>query len=121
MPHKLSGTTIVLISIGILAIAAMFERLLGHIWICECDTVKLWYFITGTSENSQHITDWYSYSHIIHGFVFYWILTLIPATRKLPVGTRFLIALFAEAAWEVFENTDLVINRYRSVTVSLDY
>ena len=48
-------------------------------------------------------------------------MTLIPATRKLPVGTRFLIALFAEAAWEVFENTDLVINRYRSVTVSLDY
>jgi len=112
---------ILAISVSIIVVAAILERLLGHIWICECGAIKLWYFITGTSENSQHITDWYSYSHIIHGFVFYWLLTLIPATRKLPMGTRFLIALGVEAAWEVFENTDLVINRYRTATISLDY
>ena len=63
--------------------------------------------------------DWYSFSHIINGFIFYWILWKVGG--KWSVGLRLLLALFVETGWELFENTDFIINRYREVTISLDY
>lgn len=103
----------------ILAIFASALFIMGQPLICECGYVKLWHGITESSENSQHISDWYSFSHVIHGFLFYFFLWLF--ARRWPVGARFIAALFIETGWEIFENTDFIINRYREATISLDY
>ena len=109
----------ILFSIILLCVFALTLYLMGQIIICKCGYVKLWHGITFSSENSQHISDWYSFSHIIHGFAFYGLLWLIG--RRWPWGLRLLLALFMETSWEIFENTDFIINRYREVTISLDY
>ncbi len=107
--------------IGALMVAAAAAILLwmGRNPICTCGTIKLWVGETNSPDNSQHIADWYTLSHIIHGFLFYGILWLV--ARRWPVGPRLLIAIAVEAAWEIFENTDMVINRYREATIALGY
>ena len=101
------------------AITAFIEHINGRILICKCGYVKLWHGVVNSSENSQHIADWYSLSHIIHGFLFYGAGALL--LRKTNLLWRFAFALVLECSWEIFENSEFIINRYRSATISLDY
>jgi hypothetical protein len=99
--------------------AAAYLLAIGREPICTCGYVKLWHANPGDSETSQHISDWYTPSHIYHGIIFYGLLWLF--ARRLPIGWRFAIAVAVEAAWEVFENSAMIIERYRAVTISRDY
>jgi hypothetical protein len=85
--------------------------------ICSCGTVELWGEV-GPNQ-SQMLTDWYSPSHVIHGFLFYMLLHW--AWPRAPLERRFLIALLIEAVWEIAENTPMMIDRYREATIALGY
>ena len=108
-----------LVLAAILFLTAAWLLSIGREPICTCGYIKLWHGKVVSSENSQHISDWYTPSHMIHGFLFFGLLWLI--ARRLSLGWRLVIATIVECGWEILENSDAVIERYRSVTISLDY
>src|SRR3954451_15444745 len=101
----------------IVAAAALALLAMGRNPICTCGTVDLWVGARDSPKTSQMLADWYSLSHIVHGLLFYAALALVG--RRWPVETRFLLALAIEGAWEITENTPLVIGRYRETTAAL--
>ena len=92
---------------------------MGRNPICTCGSVELWVGARNSAKTSQMLADWYSLSHIVHGLLFYALLWLI--ARRWRVKHRFLLALLIESAWEVTENTPMVIDRYRATTAALGY
>ena len=107
----------VLAAAVVLVVTALVLLAMGRPPICTCGEVTLWGPVGPTQ--SQMLADWYSPSHIVHGLLFYAILWL--AARRWPVERRFLVALLIEAAWEIAENTPMIIDRYREATMALGY
>jgi hypothetical protein len=101
-----------------LAIVAGVELWMGREPICKCGFVSLWHGPVD-NQNSQQIFDWYSFTHVLHGIGFYFLIFLV--ARRLPVPLRLLIAVFLEGSWEIAENSPFIIDRYRTATFSLDY
>lgn len=116
---RLTVSRALLFALLMLAAQAAIEYAMGRLAICKCGYVKLWEGSVRSAGNSQHISDWYTFSHIIHGFIFYALARFV--FPRSSVAFRFLVALFIEGAWEVFENTPFTIDRYRSTTIALDY
>jgi hypothetical protein len=113
----------ILATLAIIVATAAILLWMGREPWCKCGTIKLWHGIVVSPENSQHLSDWYTPSHVIHGFVFYgalWLFGRLTGIR-MSLGLKLVIATLVEAGWEIAENTDAVIQRYREATIALDY
>ena len=121
LPHRRA----VIASVVLALLAGAILLAMGRNPICECGTVKLWHGVVQSSENSQHLTDWYAPSHFTHGLIMYFFAWLLWRKWGLfggkPMRWALPIAVAVEAAWEIMENTPMVIDRYRAVTVSWGY
>jgi hypothetical protein len=105
-----------LIAAGLIAIQALVLLAMGLPAICRCGSVELWHANPAGPETSQHLIDWYTYTHVIHGFGFYLLLSLL--APRLP---WFALAVALEAGWEILENTPLVMERYRQSALARGY
>ncbi len=114
---KANKMTIAVVALLIVAFAITLSAM-GRIPYCECG-LGLWTWSAWSSSTSQLFGDPYSFSHLLHGIIFYGALFLV--ARRLPLRYRLLIAIIIEMSWEIFENTPFIINRYRAATASLDY
>lgn len=118
---RLSPKVITLLSLvlGMILVTLFYLRWQGRIWWCECGAINPVSFNVNSQHNSQHVIDPYTLSHVLHGLVFYGGLWLF--RKRLSLGWRAVIATAIEVAWEMMENSPLIINRYRAATVSFGY
>jgi len=118
---KRSRRKLLLIVATATVLAAMIGllRAEGRMFLCACGHFAVWVSNWCSSTTSQQLLDPYSLTHILHGFLFFWLITLL--LRPMPRGWQLWLALLFESAWEVFENTPYVINKYRTETAALGY
>jgi hypothetical protein len=112
---------LIIVLVQVISLYAM-----GRQPICGCGFIKLWEGDVMSASNSQQIADWYTFSHIIHGFIFYGLFIWISKkffkkSGGLPLGMLFIGAVLLETGWEIIENSSWIINYYRDNTVSLGY
>ena len=108
-----------LVALALIALTAIILLAMGRVLICTCGEIKLWTADVTSSDNSQHISDWYTPSHIIHGMLFYGLFHLL--TPRMSMGWRAVGSIFIEAAWEIVENSPWIIDRYREATIAAGY
>ncbi len=104
---------------ALFAITALLLRLEGRLWLCACGSIQLWSGQICSANNSQHFLDPYSFTHVLHGFLFFWLIARL--LSRLRPNWQLALAIAVEAGWEVFENTNFIIDRYRSETAALGY
>ena len=107
------------IALGVVAVTAGLELAMGRSPAYTHGPVRLWIGDVNSDQNSQQLADPYTFSHIIHGALFYGLTHLL--MPRASIGARLILAMTIEAAWEAYENTDTVINRYRAATIALGY
>lgn len=106
-------------SVAVAAAAAFVLRAQGRLWFCDCGRVRAWVGDAWSAETSQQLFDPYSFTHVLHGLAFCGLLALL--LPRVGWRWRFALAVAAEALWEVIENTNFVIQRYREATAALGY
>lgn len=114
-----ASVRVYLVAAGFLTFQALTLFAMDHPLICICGTVSLWYANPAGPETSQQLTDWYTNTHVIHGFLFYLLIWLV--APRMPLGVRLALAIGLESAWEVIENTPFIINRYRQSALARGY
>ena len=112
---------VALVALALVALVGMIELLNGRPPICPCGRISLWQGSAQSPETSQQIADWYSFSHIIHGFLFYGAAHLALRGRPAWRAWALAVAVLIEGGWELLENSPLIIDRYREATIAIGY
>jgi hypothetical protein len=107
------------VMLGVIVVAVFILKMEGRVWWCQAGDYVPWSWDIWSTHNSQHLVDPYSFTHVLHGILEFWIIGLI--FGRFPLAWRMLIAVVIESTWEVAENSSYVIQRYREATISLDY
>jgi len=113
-PRYYGAAAILLIGVQIAILHHLGQPFLG-----ASGRILLWVNDPWSPDMSQQLADWYSFSHIIHGFIFFAVLRLI--APRLPLGVRLLLAMGVEIGWEITENSPAVIQHYRQQALAAGY
>lgn len=116
---RLSPIGLLALLAGFAAVQASVLHVMGQPWICACGVVRLWTGVVLGPENSQQLTDWYTFSHVLHGMIFYGATRLL--LPRIPPLAAFALALGLEVSWELLENSPMVIQRYREQALAQGY
>jgi hypothetical protein len=116
---RLSPVGLLALLAAFAAVQALVLHLMGQPWICACGVVRFWTGVVLGPENSQQVTDWYTFSHVLHGMIFYGAIRLL--LPRLPLLAALAIALGLEVSWELLENSPPVIARYREQALAQGY